>query len=177
MTPELNALLGAYVSSFASSLIMNTYIFESSHKKLKKESLRKLKYKDKMCSLAKLELKYIDIDHAFDMAGLFLLSIIPVNNVLLTYTNIDKREENDLYTYESYCEIVDRANEIEDENRIKNVEMLKEIRKKLEVLPKDLDLDDNNTRLNVAETKRVLKLNKLNYDVEMLRYEKDHKLV
>lgn len=177
MNSDINILLGLYFSTSGASIVMNMYLYHKNHIIAKKESYRKLKYKDGLYYKTKRQLREINYEHFFDMMDGVVNSLIPFKNVYFTYENIMFENEFDDLTSEVYDEIIKKANDIEDEYRKTNVDMLRSIRSNLSVIPNSLDLDDENIRLNKKETKKVLKLNHLNYDLEMLKFEKDNNLV
>ena len=173
MSQELSTLLGIYFSTSGASLIMNTYLYSKNHRKIKKESLRNLKYKDGLCFKAKRELKLIDFEYVYDFLDGLANSLIPVKNVFFTVENINFSKEFDDISKSVYDEIVDNANKMEDDYRKNHVDMLRSIRNELTNVP--IDLDDQETRLTKKETIKILKLNNLNYSIEMLKFEQDNK--
>ncbi len=177
MNSDLNILLGLYFSTTGASIVMNMYIYHKNHRNAKKDSYRKLKYKKGLHYKTKRELRTITYEHIYDIVDGIINSLIPFKNVYFTYENIMFENEFDDITTEVYDQIVMNANDIEDEYRKMNVDMLRSIRNSLSIVPNDIDLDDESIRLNKRETKKVLKLNHLNYDVEMLKYEKENNLV
>lgn len=173
MNEDLRMLLGFYLSTSISSVIMNAYIDSKMHRKAKKKSMKKLVYKKGLCSEAKKELNLMNQEHFFDVFSDVVNSVIPFKNIYVTYSNIDYRDDMQDFVEEVYDEIVMNVNEIEDEYRRSNVELLKQVRDSLSVIPTDLDLDDERTRLTKSETKRIMKLNKINYKKMMDRFSKE----
>lgn len=173
MNEDLRMLLGFYLSTSISSVIMNAYIDSKMHRSAKKKSMKKLVYKKGLCSEAKKELNLMNQEHFFDVFSDVVNSFIPFKNIYVTYSNIDYRDDMQDFVEEVYDEIVMNVNEIEDEYRRSNVELLKQVRDSLSVIPTDLDLDDERTRLTKSETKRIMKLNKINYKMMMDRYSKE----
>ena len=57
-----------------------------------------------------------------------------------------------------------------------NVDFLNSIKKRLYNLPKTVDLDDQEYRPGDKEVKKILKLNKMNYDEEMHKYEVENNI-
>ena len=176
MNETLRILLGLYLSTSLSSLCMNTYIDMKLHRDTKKESLKKLIYKKGLSSEAKQELSFIDKDHYRDMFSGYLYSIIPLYNLMITLSNIEFYNGRESYVQSAYDEIVYCANEIEDELRKDHVQMLKRFRESLLEIPSDLDLDDENTRLTISETKMILKKSKMDYKIMMKRFNKERDL-
>ena len=177
MNSDLNFFIGLYLSSAGSSVIMNVYIYSKNHKTAKKEALKKLKYKKGLSFKTKLHLSMITHEHLYDMIDGILYSILPVGNVVFTLNNIAFIKEFDDISKEVYEEIVEESNQIEDNCRKKNVELLRNIRDSLSIIPEDVNLNNKYTRLTKRETKKILKLNHLNYKSEMLKFEKKEDLV
>lgn len=173
MREDLRILLGLYFSTSASSLVMNTYLNEKNHQEAKKKALKKLVYKKGLCSEARKELSLIKQEHFFDMASDLLSSLVPFKNVYITCSNIGFDKEMGKFIEDVYDEIVGNVNAIEDEYRRKNVEMIKSVRDRLSYVPSDLDLDDEQARLTKKETKKILKMNKLNYKMMMNRFDRE----
>ena len=173
MGSDFSTLLGIYLSTDVASVIMNAYLCQKTHMKVKKESYRKLVYKDNLSFETKKHLRQINVEHFFDMMEELYNSLIPVKNVMYTYENL--AYENDFYdiTKEVYDEIVEESNEIEDDVRKNNADMLRSIRERLLVIPSDVDLDSDEARFNGKQTKRLLKINHLNFNTEMSKYKSE----
>ncbi|MBO6195431.1 MAG: hypothetical protein J6O56_03690 [Bacilli bacterium] len=177
MNSDFNILLGLYLSTSGASLLMNAYINSKKHIEIKKDCLRELKYKKGLHFETKRQLREMNYEYIFDSIDGIINSAISFKNVLFTCENILFSEEFDKLIKSVYSEIVERANQIEDEHRKTNVDMLRSIRNSLSTIPKEIDLDDENERLSIKKTKKILKLNHLNYDVEMLKYEENNDML
>ena len=173
MVSDFSTLLGIYLSTDVASIIMNTYLCQKTHIKVKKESYRKLKYKDNLSYQTKKHLRLITAEHFFDMMDELYNSFIPVKNVMYTYENLTY--ENDFYdiTKEVYDGIIEESNEIEDGIRKSNADMLRSIKERLLVIPSDINLDSDDIRIDKRQTKKLLKINHLNYNREMSKYESE----
>ncbi len=172
---ELRLLLGLYLSTSASSLIMNAYIDRKNHRVAKKKAMKKLVYKKGLCSEARKELSLINQEHFFDISSDLLSSLVPFKNVYITLSNIGFKDDMGSFIEDVYDEIVTNVNNIEDEYRKNNVEMIKSVRDRLSYVPSGLNLDDERTRLTKRETKKILKINKINYSI-MNKYDKEREV-
>lgn len=173
MREDLRILLGLYFSTSASSIVMNAYLNEKNHQEAKKKALKKLVYKKGLCSEARKELSLIKQEHFFDMASDLLSSLVPFKNVYVTCSNIGFDKEMGKFIEEVYDEIITNVNEIEDEYRKNNVEMIKSVRDSLSYMPSNINLDDEETRLTTRETKKILKMNKINYRMIVNNFDKE----
>ena len=160
MSEELRLLLGLYFSTSASSIMMNTFLNERNHQEAKKKCMKKLVYRKGLCSKARKELSLIKQEHFFDMGS-------------DSCSNIGFDKEMGKFIEEVYDEIITNVNEIEDEYRKNNVEMIKSVRDSLSYMPSNINLDDDETRLTTRETKKILKMNKINYKMMVNNFDKE----
>lgn len=172
MNDTLNNLLGLYLSISGSSIIMNLYLNEKAHIKGKKKCMRHLKYKKGLHYSTKNIIRYIDIDHVFDNLHAFLWSLIPVCNVIFTFESIDNSYEFEDFTDETYEEIIEEANENEENTRKQNAKILRSLKDSLTVIPDDIDIDDYNARPTTKETKKILRLNHIKYNKDLYKIDK-----
>ena len=172
----MNILYAIYMASIPSSLITNIYLTKKSFNKANKEGKRKLKYKKGLNYRTKDKLSQIKKEEFKELRSLIVRSLIPIYNIYYTISSIEHDEELSLIDTEFVNEIYDEANEQEDLVRKMNLDFLRSIKDKLITVPEDIQFDDEYYRPSDNEVKKVLKSNKLNYDVEMLKYEKENNI-
>ena len=172
----MNLLFGAYLSSSVVSLCYNIYLTQRNHIKAKKNSKRKLKYRKDLNYRTKINLSCMNVENRYDLWDGIWHSFIPVGNVFYTYETIMFNEEEYKIREEEYDKIVEEANEVEDKVRKMNIDFLRSIRSSLVNLSSEDEemINSDDSRISDKETKKILKLNGLNYDVEMLKYEKEN---
>lgn len=170
----MNIILALYMASIPSSLITNIYLNRKSFIKAKKEENRKIKYKKGLNYRTKDILSQIKKEELKDYKSLTISSLLPIYNIYYTIFNIVEFEDNLIINKELLNEIYTDANNMEDWVRKMNVNFLLSIKDKLNVIPENID--DEDYKISDSETKKILKLNKLNYEVEMLKYEKENNI-
>ena len=173
MNSDLCMLLSFYFSSVISSSVFNTYMASKNHISSKKKAMRKLKFKDGLNYRTKRELNVIKRENGWYLLSNIGHSLIPLNNIFFTCENILLDDVMKDYVLDLYSQIVNDANKQEEQVRKMNLDFLKSIREKIDKVPEDISLDSENL-VSDLEVKKILKLNKLNYDIEMLKYEKEN---
>lgn len=172
MNEDLRIMIGLYLSTSLSSLIINTYMMKRVHDVAKKDSMRNLVYKKGLSSEAKEELSMMNSEFRREIFGAIFRSMVPVLNVPNTFSDIESISDFEEATCFIYNDIVRTTNDIEDEVRKTNVDLLKSLRDRI-TISSDIDLDDEETRLTVKETSKILKKNKLKYSLELKKYRKE----
>lgn len=174
----MDTLIGVYLSTASISLIYNIYAVQKNHIIAKRNSKRNLKYRKDLNYRTKRKLRIINHENFLDLKEAFFHSFIPIENLLYTIDGVCFNNLSLVITENYYNKQVLEANKQEDEVRKMNVDFLKSIKNKLENLPEEVSdqLLDDEYRLSDKEVKKILKLNKLSYSVEMLKYEKDNNI-
>ena len=174
----MDTLIGVYLSTASISLIYNIYAVQKNHIIAKRNSKRNLKYRKDLNYRTKRKLSIINYENFLDLKEAFFHSFIPIENLLYTIEGTCFDNLSLEITENYYNKLVLEANKQEDEVRKMNVDFLKSIKNKLENLPEEVSdqLLDDEYRLSDKEVKKILKLNKLSYSVEMLKYEKDNNI-
>ena len=174
----MDFILAFYLVSASSSLITNIHLTNDSYRKSIKNNKRKLKYRDKLNYRSKIILNGIKIEYIRDLAAKIIRSIIPIDNIRYTYDNVTLKYASYMLTKEIIDTLYYQAERKEDSVRKMNVEFINSLSDKLEELPNNTkeNLNNKDFRLSDKEVKKILKLNKLNYDVEMSKYEKENNI-
>lgn len=172
----MNYLIAMYIASVPSSLIVNLYYTTKEYNKIIKDNKRKFKYRDKLNFRTKYTLSQVKVEKRWDIIDDIKESFIPIKNFLYTYNSIEFQEESFLDKKEFVDKIYEDASKKEYEVRKMNVDFLNSIKKRLYNLPKTVDLDDQEYRPGDKEVKKILKLNKMNYDEEMHKYEVENNI-
>ena len=172
----MDVLIALYLSSVPAALISNYLLTRKCYKTVKKENFRELKYKKNLGYRAKMHIKGVNSDYLYDQWYSFYHSLIPIGNILFSLETI--------FDYDYFYEEVDRcakeavrdANIEEDVERQKNAIMLGALKNKLVKIDDETKtrLDDSDYRISNKETKKILKLNKLNYNFEKKKFEEEN---
>ena len=166
---DMSSLLTLYLGVSSTSAIFNLYLNYLYHKRNVVEAKKELKY-DELSDTSIEFLEEIDYSNSHDNKVTLLNSFIPLYNIYYSaaYMLADQEELDDMYK-KNYSLIVDSTNSLEIEVRTKYLNHLKKIKNNLNI-PKEYIEPINNGELSISENdyKKILKLNNINYDEDVL---------
>ena len=171
---DMSSLLTLYLGVSSTSAIFNLYLNYLYHKRNVVEAKKELKY-DELSDTSIENLEEIDYSNSHDNKVTLLNSFIPLYNIYYSaaYMLADQEELDDMYK-KNYSLIVDSTNSLEKEVRTKYLNHLRKIKNDLNI-PKEYAESINNGKLNISENdyKKILKLNNINYNEDVLYSTKD----
>lgn len=170
-------ILTMYLSVSSVSAAFNLYHNFFYHKRNVKEVKRKLEFRE-LSTISKENLEEIDIHNSYDNKLTLFYSFIPIYNVFYSsvYMLTDPDELDEMYK-QTYSKIIDTTNSLEREVRTKYINHLKMIREQL-VISKEYaeSIDKENLNISEKDYKKILKLNNIKYDEDILLSINDKKL-
>ena len=172
---NMDLILALYLSTVEASLITNFYCSKKYQRKAYKNSIRNLKYRKNLSIESKKILRDIKWSNLYDQFDNIKMSIIPFYNAFDSIQLMNSFDDMVDICEDYYNETIEYTNISEDVVRLFNGMFLRSLKEKISKIPKKIECDLNDETLKVSdkEVKKILKLNKLNYNYEMQNFSKE----